>query len=127
MSDRPDLVRHYGGHGFVGRLDDVLTKAGLGGKRLSPNDLAPLDQFHARGLAATAELAEAVDILSHELVIDIGSGLGRPSRYLGTNYGCRVTGVDLSPTFVEAATYLSERAELSWFIALPGIWRSTLN
>ena len=49
MSDRPDLVRHYGGHGFVGRLDDVLTKAGLGGKRLSPNDLAPLDQFHARG------------------------------------------------------------------------------
>jgi len=31
MSDRPDLVRHYGGDGFVGRLDDALTKAGLGG------------------------------------------------------------------------------------------------
>jgi SAM-dependent methyltransferase len=113
MSDRPDLVRHYGGDGFAGRLADALAKAGLGGKRLSPNDLAPLDQFHARGLAATRELAEAVGILSHERVIDIGSGLGGPSRYLATNYGCRVTGVDLSPTFLEAATYLSERAELS--------------
>jgi SAM-dependent methyltransferase len=113
MSDRPDLVRHYGWDGFVGRLDDALTKAGLGGKRLSPNDLAPLDLFHARGLAATVELAEAVDILSHELSIDIGPGLGGPSRYLATTYGCRVTGVDLSPTFVEAAAYLAKRAELS--------------
>jgi hypothetical protein len=43
MIDRPDLVRHYGGDGFVGRLDDALIKAGLGCKRLSPNDLAPLD------------------------------------------------------------------------------------
>ena len=42
MSDRPDLVRHYGGHGFVGRLDDVLTKAGLGGKRPLPNDLGKM-------------------------------------------------------------------------------------
>ena len=27
MSDHSDLVRHYGGDGFVGRLDDALTKA----------------------------------------------------------------------------------------------------
>jgi SAM-dependent methyltransferase len=113
MSDRPDLVRHYGGDGFVERLDDALTEAGLGDKRLPPADLAPLDQFHARGLAATVELAKAVNIQPRELVIDIGSGLGGPSRYLAANYGCRVSGVDLSPTFVEAATYLAERAELS--------------
>ena len=29
MSDHSDLVRHYGGDGFVGRLDDALTKAKL--------------------------------------------------------------------------------------------------
>jgi len=114
MSDRLDLVpHHYGGDGFVGRLDDALTKAGLGGKRLSSADLAPLDQFHARGLAATMELGEAVNIQPREKVIDIGSGLGGPSRYLAANYGCHVSGVDLSPTFVEAANYLAERAELS--------------
>jgi SAM-dependent methyltransferase len=113
MSDRPDLVHHYGGDGIVERLDDALAKAGLVGKRLSPADLAPLDQFHARGLAATVELAEAVNIQPSELVIDVGSGLGGPSRYIAANHGCRVSGVDLSPAFVEAATYLAERAGLS--------------
>ena len=109
----PELARHYGGGSFVERLDDALTKAGLGGRRLSPVELAPVDQFHARGLAATAELAEAVNIQPHELVVDIGSGLGGPSRYLAANYGCRVFGVDLSPTFVEAASFLADRTELA--------------
>lgn len=109
----PDLARHYGGDGFVERLEDALTRAGLGGKRLPPAELAPLDQFHARGLAATVELAEAANIQPHELVLDIGSGLGGPSRYLAANYGCRVSGVDLSATFVEAASFLAERTELA--------------
>lgn len=108
-----DLVRHYGGGGFVERLEDALTKAGLDGKRPSPVELAPLDQFHTRGLAATVELAEAVNIQPHELVVDIGSGLGGPSRYLAANFGCRVSGVDLSPTFVEAASFLADRTELA--------------
>ena len=108
-----DLARHYGGGGFVERLEDALTTAGLDGKRLSPAELAPLDQFHARGLAATVELAEAANIQPNELVLDIGSGLGGPSRYLAAKYGCRVSGVDLSATFVEAASFPAERTELA--------------
>jgi hypothetical protein len=26
MSDRPDLLRHYGGDGFLERLDDALAR-----------------------------------------------------------------------------------------------------
>ncbi len=109
----PELVQHYGGERFVGRLESALHKAGLTGKRLTPKDLAPLDQFHARGLAATIELAEAANVQPGESVVDVGSGLGGPSRYLAATFGCRVSGVDLSPTFVEAATFLAERCALA--------------
>ena len=42
-------------------------------------------------------------------VLDVGSGIGGPARFLAATYGCRVTGVDLSEPFVDAARYLTER------------------
>jgi SAM-dependent methyltransferase len=108
-----EVIKHYGHRDLRGRLAAALTAAGLGDKRLSPAELAPLDQFHTRGMAATVELAEAADIGPDSSVLDIGSGLGGPSRYLAAKFGCRVQGVDLSPAFVEAATYLAQRAGLA--------------
>ncbi len=112
MGDRSELLGHYGAGSFLGRLKAALAAAGLGDNPLEPSSLAPLDQFHARGLAATVELAEAIGIQPGESIIDIGSGLGGPSRYLAANYDCRVIGVDLSPWFVEAASFLAERCGL---------------
>jgi len=77
------------------------------------SDLAPLDQFHTRGLAATVELAQAAAIEAGAEIVDVGSGLGGPSRYLAATFDCRVHGIDLSPAFVAAASYLAERAGLA--------------
>jgi len=44
--------------------------------------------------------------------VDIGSGLGGPSRYLAQKFGCNVYGVDLSQSFVDAATLLAEKVGL---------------
>ena len=113
MREASEVIKHYGHRDLRERLAVALTAAGLGDKRLSPAELAPLDQFHTRGMAATVELAEAADIGPDSSVLDIGSGLGGPSRYLAAKFGCRVQGVDLSPAFVEAATYLAQRAGLA--------------
>ena len=104
---------HYDSAGLSNRLLAALTEAGLAGRRLSPADLAPLDQFHTRGLAATVELAAAARIAATDTVLDVGSGLGGPSRYLAATFGCSVTGIDLSQPFVEAATLLSELTGLT--------------
>jgi SAM-dependent methyltransferase len=107
MSDGLDGVRdHYRATGLIERL-----KAALGPEqqRLTPQQLGALDQFHTRGLAATAELARLAGITADMSVLDVGSGVGGPARFLAANHGCHVTGVDLSEPFVEAARYLTGR------------------
>jgi SAM-dependent methyltransferase len=100
---------HYRATGLTERLRTVLAALGPEDQLLTPQQLAVLDQFHTRGLAATAELAQLADITAGMSVLDIGSGIGGPARFLAATYGCQVTGVDLSEPFVDAARYLSER------------------
>jgi len=104
------VVQHYGESDLRDRLRAALTAAGLDSRLVSVADLAPLDQFHTRGITATAELAQAAGVTKGSRVLDIGSGLGGPSRYLAATFDCHVTGIDLSPSFVEAASYLAARA-----------------
>jgi hypothetical protein len=44
--------------------------------------------------------------------------VGRPARYLATTFGCKVTGVDLNPDFIDAAIYLTALCGLSDHITL---------
>jgi SAM-dependent methyltransferase len=111
MTDNLDLVRdHYRANGLIDRLKAALSAFGPEEARLLPEQLAGLDQFHTRGLAATAELAKLVRIAADDSVLDIGSGVGGPARFVAATCGCRVVGVDLSESFVEAARYLTDRA-----------------
>ncbi len=110
MTDVLDDVRdHYRATGLVERLRTALAALGPDDQRLEPEQLSALDQFHTRGLAATAELAKLAGIAADMSVLDVGAGVGGPARFLAQTYGCRVTGVDLSERFVEAARYLTGR------------------
>ncbi|HXB23373.1 MAG TPA: class I SAM-dependent methyltransferase [Gemmatimonadaceae bacterium] len=80
---------------------------------LTAEKLAAFDQFHVGGLAATAELAKRARITRGMHVLDAGSGLGGPSRFLAETIGCHITGVDLTPAYVAVATLLADRAGLS--------------
>lgn len=110
MTDVVEGVRkHYNATGLTERLKTVLAALGPEQQQLAPQQLAGLDQFHTRGLAATADLAKLAGITADMAVLDIGAGVGGPARFLAAAYGCRVTGIDLSEPFVEAARYLTER------------------
>jgi len=110
MSDGLDGVRdHYRATGLTDRLKAALTALWPEDQRLMPEQLGALDQFHTRGLAATADLAAATGITADMSVLDVGCGIGGPARFLAAARGCKVTGVDLSEPFVDAARYLTER------------------
>ncbi len=113
MSDPTDVARQYAIASLLERIDAALAHAGLTAAQLDWRDLAPLDHFHSRGIAATAELAAALAPEPEAHVIDVGCGVGGSARLLAATYGCRVTGIDLTPAVVEAAAHLSARTGLS--------------
>jgi hypothetical protein len=80
------VVQHYGETDLRDRLRAALEAAGLDTGLLSTAELAPIDQFHTRGIAATAELAQAAGIRKGLSVLDIGSGLGGPSARVRFNH-----------------------------------------
>ena len=63
---------------------------------ITPETLAPVDHLHGRGALATEELVALLEPRSGEMILDIGSGLGGPARWIATKFGCSVTGVDLT-------------------------------
>ena len=84
MTDVLDGVRdHYRATGLIERLKTALAAFGPEDRLLLPQQLATLDQFHTRGLAATAELAKLVGIAADMSVLDIGSGAANPSLPTG--------------------------------------------
>jgi ubiquinone/menaquinone biosynthesis C-methylase UbiE len=118
MIDVLDGARdHYRASGLTERLKMALTAFGPDEQRLTPQQLASLDQFHTRGLAATVELAKLAGITADMSVLDVGSGVGGPARFLAATYGCQVTGIDLSEPFVDAARYLTTRTGQSEWVS----------
>ena len=104
---------HYAATRLTERIKSALSRTATEAQTLSVAQLAPLDQFHTRGILATQELAAAARLEPSSRVLDLGCGIGGPARYLAATFGCTVTGVDLSPGFIDAATYLTARCALS--------------
>lgn len=118
------VAEHYGGHDLRSRIFAAISQTGLDLQRLRPADLAPVDEFHMGGRAATAEIVARAGLSAVDRVLDIGSGLGGLVRYLASEVGCRVTGLDLTPEYIALATEftaltgLSDKAEFTLGSAL---------
>ena len=107
-----NIQEHYDREGLYETILAALTAAGKDISQLKPEDLAPIDEFHIRGREATRELASQVQLKSNHKILDVGSGVGGASRFLASEYGCRVTGLDLSDEYCRVARSLANRLGL---------------
>lgn len=119
MADRTnDVQAHWTREGTLARIDAVLTELGHDTSKLTPKILATVDHLHTGGLKTTRDQAERLTLDPNSKVLDIGCGTGGPARYLASNYGCHVEGIDLTPELVETGQTLTERCGLSELINL---------
>ncbi len=102
----------YGQSDLSSVILKALRDAGKDVDALTVEDLSSFDQFHSGGLAATKELASFAGIHEGMQVLDVGSGVGGPARTLASEYGCDVTGIDLTEEYCLAAEMLTARVGL---------------
>lgn len=101
------IADHWATGDVYGLIVSALNKMSKPLDGLTVEDLAPVDHFHARGFAATVELADRLPIKPGQRILDIGCGLGGPARYLAQRFQCDVNGLDITAPFVEAANKLT--------------------
>jgi len=108
------LVHKY--YTLDGIMEDIvagLSRAGKNLNALTVDDLAPVDEFHIRGRAATIEAAELANIKTSDLILDVGCGLGGTARFLAEQYQCNVIGIDLTENYISVGKNLTELVGLS--------------
>jgi SAM-dependent methyltransferase len=112
LADDP-VKTHYTRQDLGGIILAALKRAGKDIDHLTPDDLAPVDEFHGGQRQATIRLADLAGLRGGERVLDVGSGIGGPSRFLASRYGCQVEGIDLTAEFCRVAEMLTQRTGLT--------------
>lgn len=113
MTVQDDVAGHYTHGALAEAIRSALVAAGRDPELLTPEDLAPVDELHTGGREATAALFAQLHAGPGQHWLDIGSGLGGPARHIAAAFGCRVSGLDLTPELVAVATDLTRRCGLA--------------
>ncbi len=75
--------------------------------------LGHLDQYHYLGVLACDKSIDILGLDEHASVLDVGSGVGGPARYLAHKTGCQITGIELQPSLNDMAIELTRRVGLA--------------
>ena len=116
-TDSNRVEAHYAQRDLETTILAALVAAGKDLDHLKPEDLAPVDEFHICGRKATLELAREIHLDKSMQVLDVGSGLGGASRCLALEFGCHVTGLDLTEEYCRVATMLARRLGLESLVS----------
>lgn len=102
------VAQHYTTGALTERVRAALEASGIDPDAATVADLKAGDEFHTGGVQATDNLFAQLSLTHATRVLDVGCGIGGTSRYIVDRYDATVTGVDLTPEFVETAKTLSD-------------------
>ena len=106
MSYDKSVSDHYLHGDLLNAIKAALPSLGKTTESVTIEDLAPVDEFHIGGRLATDNLINQLNFSEQDHILDVGCGLGGAARYVATNYKTRVTGIDLTPEYIETGKTL---------------------
>ena len=106
MPNIDTLVAHYTHGALLRTILEGVQRLGKSPETVNVEDLGPVDEFHIGGRVATKSFLDQLDIAADDHVLDVGCGLGGASRFAAEQYGCRVTGIDLTLEYVKTGEVL---------------------
>jgi len=106
MSYEKTVSEHYFHGDLIKAIEAALPALGKTTDNVTIEDLAPVDEFHIGGRFATDNLIDRLNFSKNHHVLDVGCGLGGASRYVANRFSNRVTGIDLTPEYIETGKRL---------------------
>ncbi len=113
MTIESKIVEHYGASELLAAIEAGIEALGKTTATVTVVDLGPVDEFHIGGRGATSTLCDRLQIGADDTVVDIGCGIGGTARLLASTLGCKVTGIDLVPGYIDVARELTRWTGLS--------------
>ena len=109
-----DSIKSMRLYSQVERIHNELEALGI--DRESPlevADISAFDQYHYHGTAAVDLAIARLGLTAESSVLEVGSGIGGPARYLAEQSGCQVTALELQADLNTLALELTARCSLS--------------
>jgi SAM-dependent methyltransferase len=103
MPTQQDISTHYTHGDLVAAIRSGVEALGKTIESVTVDDLAPVDEFHIGGRQASDDFLSQLGLRPEKHILDVGSGLGGAARFVASRYGCQVSGIDLTPEYVETA------------------------
>ena len=118
MSYEQEVAVHYTADHLLESIEAAVADVGKTTDDVTIEDLAPTDEFHVGSRPATQHLLNQLDFSAEDQILDVGCGLGGAARYIATEYGCHVTGIDLTQSFIDVGINLNSWVGMNGRITL---------
>ena len=106
MSFDEKVSEHYTHGNLLNSVKIGIEQLGKTSSSITVEDIAPLDEFHIGGRQASENFFDQLNFSAEDHLIDVGCGLGGASRFVAKRYNSKVTGIDLTPDYIETGEAL---------------------
>ncbi|MAJ11603.1 MAG: SAM-dependent methyltransferase [Thiotrichales bacterium] len=107
MNKELEVSTHYQHGSLIKVIEEGFNRQGKAPPDISLDDMSVIDEFHIGGRQASEEFLDQLRLQERSLVLDVGCGLGGPARFVASQFGCLVSGIDLTHEYVDTGNVLS--------------------